>query len=226
MKNENRYSYAIDIIDTLLSNLDNIYEFSILSYTPTHPVSKRISLLNDQVFHETYDYRFARNLSAADIEIISANMMNTDNNDDLTKIKWIKRTDLTDFLRDLNANTTIGISSLCRLYDNKEVHIYMMDFACPKSDQNQNIIIKLLSHVEHKGGILVDSGNSYHYYSLDTISKTEWHNKMIQSILMQPFADSRYIAHRLQNDIGVLRINANASKNYKPRIIKLIEFDR
>ena len=55
-------------------------------------------------------------------------------------------------------------------------------------------------------GIIVNSGNSYHYYGRVLLSQSDWQLFMFYSILLGPYTDVRYISHRLISGYCILRI--------------------
>ncbi len=106
----------------------------------------------------------------------------------------------------LPAEHGLSVCSDVRLKDGTRAHIPMMDFSAEPSEANQNLIITTLRKVGYESGILMNSGNSYHFYGSALLSEDEWRTFLGQSLLLSPITDSRYIAHRLVDGYCSLRI--------------------
>jgi hypothetical protein len=73
----------------------------------------------------------------------------------------------------------------------------MLDFLCACSEENAQAIRRFLAAAGQGEGILVESGNSYHFYGTFLLSVKEWVAFMARSLLFGPVVDVRYVGHRL-----------------------------
>jgi hypothetical protein len=131
---------------------------------------------------------------------------------------WLLKT-----LDKIEEDEAIGWTSLCIDSVNKFCHLPMMDFSCDVSLQNLAFIKKAMEFMGEKKGIFVNSGNSYHYYGLSVIPTLQWHHFMTQCILLGPFTDVRYIAHRLLSGYCILRISPSRLKQKIPQIVDYLD---
>jgi hypothetical protein len=131
--------------------------------------------------------------------------------------KWLLNT-----LNKIEEDEAIGWVSLCISANNTICHLPMMDFSCDISFQNLSFIKKAMEFIGEKKGVFVNSGNSYHYYGYSIIPPPQWHHFMAQCILLAPFTDVRYIAHRLLSGYCILRISGSRLKQKIPEIIDSI----
>jgi hypothetical protein len=112
----------------------------------------------------------------------------------------------------------IGLVSPINEMGDKAKHIPMLDFKCEVSDRNSKIIETFLKKI-NQPGYLLNSGNSYHFYGKQLMNKEEWLKLNYQALLMVPYVDQRYIAHRLLSGFSVLRINKTENKPTVPFLI-------
>ena len=96
------------------------------------------------------------------------------NNKSLNDIK----TDLVDLFEDDIIDLflgSVGISSVVKLQgDRRKYHMKHIDFMCPVAEENVEKIRRELEDLESGDGLLVISGNSYHFHGLDVMSCSEW----------------------------------------------------
>ncbi len=99
----------------------------------------------------------------------------------------------------------------------KPKFLFLLDCSIEVSGENEKELIESLAGAKSrmKGlGIcmLLRTLNSYHVVGFVPLSSDEWHEHMVQAILLknskgQPFADIRYIGHSLERGYGSLRIS-------------------
>jgi hypothetical protein len=96
----------------------------------------------------------------------------------------------------------------------------MMDF---KPRPNANNLELLKEFLERIGchGIIVDSGNSYHFYGFDFLDDERW-REFLGKCLLAPWADSRWIGHSLIAGGGDLRISATKLKPKIPSVCEIL----
>lgn len=118
--------------------------------------------------------------------------------------------------------TTLGLASIVHLEDGSYGHIPLMDFACPVSEKNLEIVstgLRLLG--QHEGAIL-DSGRSYHSYGFSVMTEPDWRDFMVRALFLDPFVDTRYVAHRLLSRRAVLRVTAHPVKKQEPHVVRVL----
>lgn len=107
--------------------------------------------------------------------------------------------------------TNTGITS----FVNDTEHLLLLDFTIPVTADNTKILRESINHK----GLLVNSGNSYHFYSYQSFTIEDWKQEMYKALLL-PGIDFRYIGHRLINGYGNLRITRSESKPVLPVVLE------
>jgi hypothetical protein len=64
--------------------------------------------------------------------------------------------------------------------------------------------------------------NSFHYYGFELLTQDKWIEFLAGCLLLAPFTDSRYIAHRLAEGVADLRITNSDEKKTIPYIVAII----
>lgn len=129
---------------------------------------------------------------------------------------------LTKKIETLPDDAAIAICSRCITVDGSIKHIPMMDFRCKPTESNLKKLKIALHQMGQKHGALIQSGRSFHFYGFDLLTEDGWRKYLAQSLLMAPIADSRYIAHRLIEGVGSLRITNCRPKPDKPFVVDLL----
>lgn len=118
----------------------------------------------------------------------------------------LMRNEINDVTEQLPSDHGLSVCSDVTLTDGARWHIPMMDFSIAPSESSQELVLSALREVGQERGILVNSGNSYHFYGCALITEDEWRTFLGRSLLLSPITDSRYIAHRLIDGYCNLRI--------------------
>jgi hypothetical protein len=115
----------------------------------------------------------------------------------------------------------LALYSMCRDSARKVWHIPMMDFRIESGrDIGQLRLLKdCLRRLGQTDGVLLDSGQSYHYYGFGRLSQPEWTRFMTACMLLEPLVDVRYIAHRLLAGKAALRLNGTPQKKTVPKVV-------
>lgn len=108
--------------------------------------------------------------------------------------------------------TLVSNTGICSFITHSS-HILLLDFSCPVTDENTELLKKELPK-----GLLVNSGNSYHFYGYEVLDFATWQARMHAALLLHGI-DHRYIGHRLLDGYGTLRITPNDHKPHTPEII-------
>lgn len=129
---------------------------------------------------------------------------------------------LQDIIRRLPSGHVLALCSLCKLQDGSLGHIPMMDFHCPPNACHLQLIQAALARLGQRKGAILESGRSYHYYGFQVLTDQEWRSFLGACLLLMPYTDTRYIAHRLISGACVLRITETERKRYVPRIAAIL----
>ncbi len=105
-----------------------------------------------------------------------------------------------------------GISS----FVSNTQYLVLLDFTIPVHEENTVLLTKALNP---RKGLLVNSGNSYHFYDYKAYQLEEWKVEMYKALHL-PGIDFRYIGHSLLCGYGTLRITTHYNKPILPTIIK------
>ncbi len=129
---------------------------------------------------------------------------------------------ISELVKQLPEGQGLVVSSKLYLESGDAAQIPMLDFRCPCSIGNAHAIRKILTLLDHKSGVLVESGHSYHYYGGRLLSVQEWIEFMAHALLFAPIVDPRYVAHRIADGECRLKIAASKDSIY-PIIVDIYE---
>lgn len=116
----------------------------------------------------------------------------------------------------------LALCSRCEATDGSEWHIPMMDFRCAPSASNLERTKLALRKLGQTRGVVLQSGRSYHFYGFQLQTQEEWIDYMARSLLLAPFVDARFVAHRLIEGTAVLRITASERKPFLPSVVAIL----
>jgi hypothetical protein len=118
----------------------------------------------------------------------------------------------------------LAVYSLCRAKNGDELHIPMMDFSFKAGLDNGDVDLlhAAVKGVRQQRGVIVDSGNSYHYYGLRLLPQSEWRWFMAGCVLLEPLVDVRYISHRLLAGKAALRLTTAPGKDKEPSVVSCL----
>jgi hypothetical protein len=115
----------------------------------------------------------------------------------------------------------LALYSRCQNKDGRELHIPMMDFRIKSGEGNAHHLSLLSAALQRLGqcrGVLLDSGNSYHYYGFELLTPSQWKRFMAACLLLDPLVDVRYISHRMLAGKASLRLNEISDKR-NPKVV-------
>jgi len=121
----------------------------------------------------------------------------------------------------LGRNDGLAVCSQVRVLAGYSAHIPMLDFACAPTKANQGAISSMLG-VIGQAGVIVNSGNSFHFLGISLLTADEWIRFMGQALLLAPFIDARFMAHRLFDGECRLRVFARNKVPQVPVIEKCV----
>ncbi|MGC2202532.1 MAG: hypothetical protein WA633_20645, partial [Stellaceae bacterium] len=205
---------------------DELDEFAFISYEPRKGIAERLKISPTRSFFgKTVDELWdAVNL---DIDILVENLVGGKISDEADPLLYFSAGELIkpgfQFPFPQNDREVLGLCSCCKQADRLR-HIPMLDFraeAPTKTDtmaRTLELIAKALIRNGAPDGVILCSGDSFHYYGLDPLDEIDWREFMLRSLLLEPLIDVRYIAHRLLSGKATLRITSSRSKPAMPYV--------
>jgi hypothetical protein len=116
---------------------------------------------------------------------------------------------------------TMSICSLVYKKDDSAVYqIPFMDMHCKPSEAN---LEKCIAGFRTFGmpGLILNSGRSYHFYGLQTLTQAEWVRFMGKCLLLTSLTDVRYVGHRLMEGLCDIRVTEKSGTT--PVVVSIIE---
>jgi hypothetical protein len=210
---------AIDLVATFPVTFPNVSYFYFKSYRPVAGLKDRlkVSELSIQELRTHYP----------NPDKLVEEMLRHVNDDETSGSIEIRADELVSQLPGLAAHyeerkEALAIYSLCREETGREFHIPMMDFRLESAadDGQLDLLHSAVKGIRQHRGVIVNSGNSYHYYGLRLLSEMEWRWFMAGCLLLDPLVDIRYISHRLLAGKAALRIIKAPGKETVPFVVK------
>jgi hypothetical protein len=206
---------AIEFVATFSVTFSTVVYFYFKSYRPVPGVKDRLKVkdLSIQELRARYPNPAA----------LIKEMLRHVNDDETKRSIEVRAKELVLRLPQLAAECkerreALAVYSLFRDKNGRKLHIPMMDFQLKSgSDDGQlNFLQSAVSGIRQKHGIILDSGNSYHYYGSRLLAEDEWRWFMAGCVLLEPLVDVRYISHRLLSGKGALRLTTAPGKDTEP----------
>ncbi len=126
----------------------------------------------------------------------------------------------------LPKNSALAVTSRITLSDHTRRHIPMIDFRCDPETTSSQRITKWLQEIDHCGGVILRTTNSFHYYGNSLLTDRQWVKFVGHCLLLVPDVDVRYLGHRLTEGWGALRISpdpySGTSRN-EPEIVEIVK---
>lgn len=230
-----QHFHISDPIETFIRQLSVLFtsvrKFHFIVYSPGPDVQNRIHKgTSDSIYFGETKWAFERSLidgvaSGTNIDRVAMKLLQHDNEAERKNIESVDSDDLSNWFekkRDsLKNDQAIGLVSTCETFNGEIAHLPLMDFSCNISDSNLEFITQSIHAIGVKRFVVATSGRSYHVYGRGLFNKTEWVEFMGKCLLLSPFTDTRYVAHRLISGRGILRITASRSKPVVPLICKI-----
>lgn len=129
---------------------------------------------------------------------------------------------LVNWIAELKPRDSLFVSSRASLADGRCVHFPMMDFACYDTPQDLRKAVFALSALRLAPGVLLRSGNSFHFYGFSTLSPVQWVQFLGTCLLLVPICDARYIGHRLIDGACTLRISFGPERRNEPTVASIV----
>jgi hypothetical protein len=99
-----------------------------------------------------------------------------------------------------------AISSKVIMSDGRVCHVPLIDFHCQVSAPNQRLVQDVLNTLDIGPGLLLDSGNSYHFIGMNLIEMDMFGCFIGKLIMFNPIIDKSWAAHQLIEGYCALRV--------------------
>lgn len=126
----------------------------------------------------------------------------------------------------------VAVGSKVKLSNGIEMHIPMMDFASEIGTDNKELVM-LFADEFNIPGVILDSGNSYHYWGTTLLDKPQYDALMQTWLKMEisridrigPLFDINYVQESIKRGFSALRIFAypETEKDKEPKVVRLIK---
>jgi len=111
-------------------------------------------------------------------------------------------------------------SSAVALSSGPSMHIPLIDFHCPFGRENEELSACASKLLDPKGGYLLSSGQSYHFYGKSLLNEDELPAFLGRALLLSPIVDRSWVAHQLIEGACGLRISARLPNGDVPRLVR------
>lgn len=119
------------------------------------------------------------------------------------------------------ADAVLAASSQVRLKDGSLAHLPMIDFKCAPAPQNIELAKEAFAKIGQTDGVLLNSGNSFHYYGQTLLNEKEWRDFLGHCLLLADFIDTRYVGHALINNECRLRLSTAPLNPFIPTVVEV-----
>jgi hypothetical protein len=125
-----------------------------------------------------------------------------------------------EFSATSGASLTFLSEVVCR--DGSLRHLPMADFHMFKSAPNQRVVEVVAQRLFPRGGVLLESGESYHGYGAELLSEAEFRRFLGKALLCAPIVDRAYLAHQLIEGRCALRLTPGGGKSSVPTVVAVL----
>lgn len=98
-------------------------------------------------------------------------------------------------------------------------HIPFVDFHCPATAENQDLSARASGFLDPKGGYLLESGQSYHFYGKSLLPEKGLYPFLGRALLLSPVVDRAWVAHQLIEGTCGLRISPKMPGGQMPYVV-------
>ena len=119
-------------------------------------------------------------------------------------------------------NQMATLSSRVQLVTGEEAHIPMLDFRAPTGVTGLDAVRRVSSRLG-KPGVILNSGNSYHYYGLSVCPQQDLFKFLGSALLYTPIVDHRWIGHQLVEGRCALRVSSAGASNELPFTVEYVD---
>jgi hypothetical protein len=97
-------------------------------------------------------------------------------------------------------------------------HIPMLDFRAHVGAANLESVTRVVEQLQ-TGGVILDSGRSYHFYGVRLVDEESWRRMLGQALLLAPLVDERWVAHQLIEGSCALRVSRSLHTGAFPKVV-------
>lgn len=126
------------------------------------------------------------------------------------------------YVASLQPDEVLAVLSEVKLADGTWAHLPMADFACRDTEADLRKVLTAIRALGHNSGVVVRSGESFHFYGFQILSEAEWLASLGRFLLLAPIIDVRYIAHRIIDRVCTLRVCAGGGKPSEPIVAAVL----
>ena len=116
----------------------------------------------------------------------------------------------------------LAVSSRVQLANGSVAHLPMLDFHCPESPKNLNLVSAVLRRLRITRGVILRSGKSYHFYGAFLLSQDSFVDFLARALLFCPIIDRAWISHQLIETAAGLRVSGRADGTDVPTIVSVL----
>jgi len=239
MKIEISYPQKMDVLEVLseiISANPSIFSVKLLSVSPPPLLQDRAVLSSDEMDIISKGTALRKNsrlpfweavlLSCFDSpfildHILEAAMFHNQAVEDwqILESARLNVESLRNLVMGVTSGEIITVSSRVCLNDGGTGHIPMLDFHCPISRENQNLVVSILKHMNVCDGFILNSDKSYHFYGKSLLTDEELVKFLGCSLLWSPIVDRAWIAHQLIEASCALRISPKSQNTGLPQVV-------
>ena len=117
----------------------------------------------------------------------------------------------------------VALLSAVTVDDGGTRHFRMLDFHLPCGRENQATAVASLDALRSGQGFLVESGKSYHFLGVDTVSSEELMAFLARALLLGPVVDRAWIAHQMLEGRCALRVSSRVGQTNMPKVVSSCE---
>jgi hypothetical protein len=209
---------VIDLVATFPATFQTVSCFYFKTYRPVPGVRDRLKVTELSI--PQLRERYARP------DILINEMLKHVNDDETHSVIEVRADEFAHRLPQLAKQSyerqeALAIYSMCQEKSGEVLHIPMMDFrlASGSAEGQLDLLRTALQGIRQNEGLIIDSGNSYHYYGLRLLPEGEWRWFMAGCLLLEPLVDVRYVSHRLLAGKASLRLTTAPGKATEPRVV-------
>jgi hypothetical protein len=122
----------------------------------------------------------------------------------------------------LEPNEMLAISSEVICISGEPKHIPLLDLHCRPTPSNLELVLQVCKRIVQSEGVVLDSGNSYHFIGTGLMTFEERIHFLGRALLFSPIADGRWIGHQLQEPISALRISRKTESQGPPSVVGIV----
>ena len=198
---------SLDVLKNLIIELHDVKSFTFSKYPKQTLIQNTVDLSEDDkkilssalLIRENLKLPFwdSLMLSCFDKENVSLDLLNRAllHNSNKETIQTRDIAEIEEYL-ELNPEENISLNSIVLLNSGEVRHLFLLDFHIFPSDNNLEIISKILYLLDLHGYVL-NSGESYHFISNSLYDEDMLLDLLAKSLLFSPVVDRAWIAHQL-----------------------------